>query len=387
MKRGPWSFRNPVDVRFGAVFPGEIVEALTPHKTLLLAGSGARARGWVEPFQKLAEMRGIELHVSQLRGENPTLLELEALLASHKGEEFEQIVALGGGSVLDMGKALAYGLQKDAADPRELLAWIRAGQALPDLRPLPLHAVPTTSGTGSEVTPFATIWDSEAKKKLSLTSGQLYPLFAWIDPTLTLTLPWAQTLSTALDAFCQALEGYCNKRCTPLTDALALRAIPLIFHGLPGLKEDPSALSWRTDLAEASLLAGLVISQTRTGLSHSISYPLTAHLNLAHGLACTFSLCDVWEHNLRVDEERMGRLAAAIGLRADEFSAAIDRWLRALGYADELAVLGLEGRQILSLAGEMITKGRADNNPAPVDHQDLERIVASALQRWGMGAC
>ena len=164
------------------------------------------------------------------------------------------------------------------------------------LRALPMIAVPTTAGTGSEVTPWATLWDrtSAEHKKYSLHLEQTWPEAALVDPQLTLSLPQVVTRDSNLDALSHALEAIWNVNANPVSDAMAVQAAQTVIQNLPSLLENPQSELFRTLASKASLLAGLAFSNTKTALAHNISYEMTLKHGLTHGLACSFTLPMVW---------------------------------------------------------------------------------------------
>ena len=309
--------------------------------------------------------------------ENPGLHELQKQMDSLCGKAIDCVVAVGGGSALDTAKVLAVALGTRCQ-----------GNALIDLltnpnRPInekrvPLIALPTTSGTGSEVTPFATVWDHRQKKKFSLAGPDMYPSLAIVDPVLTHTLPMETTISTGLDAINQATESIWNRHANPITVQLATRALQIGIPALIQLSETLHSAEARRNLAEASLLAGMAISLTRTALCHSISYPITVHFGVAHGLACAFTMTSVLRQCVAVDDGRLTRLAVdLLGPKAS---------LRELLHlytelVDRLGVVQRVTRQIDSLEAltalipEMITPGRADNCMVSVDPNLLVQIL------------
>jgi len=219
---------------------------------------------------------------------NPELDQLDEATAALKKHDICTIVALGGGSVIDTAKALAVCLPTDLDFP--LADTLRKKNLRPWKSGLPVIAIPTTAGTGSEVTPFATIWDRKELRKHSLAGDFVYPAHAVLDPELTMTLPPQQTLFTALDAISHALESLWNKNRSPVSEAYAVKALHLACEALPVILDSPDDLRQRARMQESSLLAGLAISQTRTAVAHAISYPLTLHYDVPHGLACGFLL-------------------------------------------------------------------------------------------------
>ncbi|WP_413813784.1 iron-containing alcohol dehydrogenase, partial [Rhizobium sp. Root482] len=141
--------------------------------------------------------------------------------------------------------------------------------------PLPCYVVPTTSGTGAEVTPFATVWDETTNTKYSLANADMFPVAAILDPELTIDMPREVTLATGLDAISQALESVWNRSCNAITFGWAISSLRLSLSALGKVANTPDDLQARSDMAQASLLAGLCISHTRTALAHSMSYPIT----------------------------------------------------------------------------------------------------------------
>ena len=206
---------------------------------------------------------------------------------------FSVVIALGGGSVIDSAKALACGLMAhDLEHP--LHTWLREKLDFAKSA-LPLIVLPTTSGTGAEITPFATIWDNKNKKKCSLVSEACFAKVALLDPVLTLSLPWIETLYGALDAFSHALETLWNKTATPMSASCAYTALALIMENLPILEQDLQNISARFKLQESACIAGMAISQSHSSIGHSISYPLTLHYKVQHGLSCSAFLLPIME--------------------------------------------------------------------------------------------
>ena len=154
----------------------------------------------------------------------------------------------------------------------------------------PIYAIPTTAGTSSELTKWATIWDNATLTKHSLSDEKLYPKAAFYDANLALSLPRETTIFTALDALSHACESIWNKNANPISTHFALNAIKIILCDLSPLSENLRSLPLRTSLMQASIYAGLAFSNTQTALAHALSYPLTMKFGTPHGLACSFSL-------------------------------------------------------------------------------------------------
>ena len=233
---------------------------------------------------------------------NPELESLQSIKAELKGH-YDAVIALGGGSVLDSAKFFA--LQN------EIVAKNGGLEIVGEARAMPLFACPSTAGTGSELTQWATIWDSKANIKYSLSHKCLYPQIAFYDITLLLSLPLNLSIHTTLDSLSHAIESIWNKNANPISTQYAKAAIELILENLPPLYEMLTSLdskdctlntadsrkstqettqNLRRNLALACMHAALSFSNTQTALAHAISYPITMQCNVPHGLACSFTL-------------------------------------------------------------------------------------------------
>jgi alcohol dehydrogenase len=370
-------FDNPV-----AVYSGdegvETLAALLAHRDYLLVTSA----GWPqrEVPRRIAAACGAPVAVIDTIRENPALAELTALepvTAPLQGRPLA-IVALGGGSVIDAAKAVAVALAPEGG-MGTVEKTVLGTDALPDVLSLPpLYCLPTTAGTGSEVTRTATVWDRESGAKYSLADDRLYPTAAVLDPALTASAPPALTLATALDALSHAMEAVWNVNHNPVSDAFATAAIARVKRNLPRAVAQPD-LGVRRELQHAALLAGLAISSTRTALAHSISYPLTARFGLRHGLAVSFTLPDVAAYNLVTHPGRIQSIAEAFGVRTgEELPDALRAWLSALGVYQEVR-RHIDVRRVGELGLGIITPGRADNNIRPATAADAHALLYAAL--------
>ena len=380
---GAWDFHNPVRIVGGTGSVAQVgalaaeLDGGRCERVVLVSSHGARARGDLDgALESLPESIAVE-HV--VIGANPGVDEVDRLLGDLRAGAPACVVAIGGGSTMDTAKVLAVGL---ATPDFTVRGHLEAGASLPGAR-RPLVCVPTTAGTGSEVTPFATVWDGPIK--CSVSGEAVYPDVAVLDAALTIGLPRDVTVSTGLDALTQGLEAMWGRRPTPVTDAIASRAVAVGLDTLGRVVAAPGDLALRAAMLDVSMLAGLAISHTRTALSHSISYPLTGRYGVPHGLACAFSLPDVFRFNCAAHPERFAVIAAAVGAPdAAALLARVEDLLAELDVAGHLAPY-FDGRAHPgSVAGEMLTPGRADNNLATATTDDVRRIVDAAVDRWGL---
>lgn len=370
-----WDWQAPGRLIVGPGSLSRLGELLTEERVLLVTSQGWRRRGMVGRVCGL--LPGVEVAAFDEVEPNPDIDGLDAVLPMLREARAALILAVGGGSAIDTAKGLAVALP---APGWRFGAHFRDGGALPPHDPLPILAVPTTAGTGAEVTPFATIWDKAARQKHSLQSGLLIPRGVILDAELTLGLPRATTIASGLDALSHAFEALWNVNASNLSDGFALQALRLLFRHLPMVVEQPRALAGRASMLEASLLAGMAIAQTRTALVHSMSYPLTAALGVPHGLACGAFLAGVLAYNAEADDGRIARAAQALGFGdIATLRRALDDLLARLGLADALAAAGATRATVEPLAGQMINPARAGNNLRSAATSDVRRILSASL--------
>ncbi|HUP57126.1 MAG TPA: phosphonoacetaldehyde reductase [Bdellovibrionota bacterium] len=357
MRGNEWTGHTPVRIVFGPGCLKNLPELVRGRRALVVTTPGAGRRGLTDRVLELLRP-GRSLLCERVKP-NPSPAEIEDLAreCAASAVDIEVIVGIGGGSALDTAKALSARLSR------------------------PIIAVPTTAGSGSEVTPFVALWDRAEGRKLSLHSSELLPEAALLDPELTLTLGWEQTLSSGLDALSHALESVWNRRANPRTLRFAFRSAELVLSSLKALRADPGSLPRRAMMMEASLLSGLAISQTQTALAHSISYPLTARRGVPHGLACSFSLPAVLLFNEPADDGRLRRLADALeypSVRA--LADALAGLLRELEVGPRLLEhLGTRA-ELLALVPGMLSPERAGNSLREADQACIEEIVGQASE-------
>ena len=277
-----WSFHNPVRVTFGNGAVSRISDVLHGRRYVLVTSGETSFR---ELAERIAAAAGEPLAVIDDVSPNPDFGGL-AKSCDRLDTRAEAIVALGGGSVIDTAKVLS----ASAGDFERVRRYLVDHEGEESLGSVPIIAIPTTAGTGSEVTCWASVWDTGAGRKYSLSRPDLYPEHALVDPELTVDMPRRLTVSTALDALSHSLESIWNVNANPVSTNFAVAAASEILEVLPALATDLGSSALRRRMATAALLAGLAFSNTRTALAHSLSYPITLRYNLPHGLACSFSL-------------------------------------------------------------------------------------------------
>lgn len=351
-----WKFDNPVEICFG---PGSF-SALAD----LIAGRPYCLVTYGEPYfaqlgSQLAEAAGeAEVIINNITP-NPDFLTLTTSCQQFSEQASKNclIVALGGGSVIDAAKVLASSNKGFAPVER----YLTTGQGEDELGHHPIIAVPTTAGTGSEVTHWATVWDTVAQKKYSLARKSLYPTHAVVDPELMLGLSKEMTVSTGLDALSHALESIWNRNSNPVSANHAVFAATEMISALPKLASDLQNLELRTRVAQACLFAGLAFSNTKTALAHSVSYPITLKYNVPHGLACSFSLPMVMASVIGEDTICDHNLQRIFG---DDLNGAVDdlrRLLLELGVSTEASDYGVQEEEWRSLLTDALAGERGKN--------------------------
>lgn len=355
----PARFHNPVDTRFG--WGGlEALSTITEGQDVaLVIFPEARALGLVERIRELLGERLV--YVIEDVQPNPDVAHLRETYErfwQHAGH-CQTVLAVGGGSAIDTAKALIVGTESGRFD--ELLGLLASGKPFVPARCKALIAAPTTAGTGSEVTPWATIWDTAAQKKYSLHLECTWPKVAIIDPQLMLTVPAGVTVSTGLDALSHALESIWNVNANPISDTFALSAITDILECLPLLLRDLSSQALRTRMALAALKAGMAFSNTKTALAHSISYEMTLRHGLPHGIACSFTLPLVlglaWGH----DQERDQTLQRLFGNDLDKAQRQLRDFLHSLGVKTEFADYGVAAKDAEAIIQYALQGARGKN--------------------------
>jgi len=349
---------NPVRSVYGAGTLSSLPKLLAGRRALLVTFPEARALGLVGRVEALLgdRLAGV---IDDVRP-NPDVAELRTVYESfwRDAADVDVLIALGGGSTIDTAKALMVGTEGGRFD--ELLAALGSGRPFVPTRTKTLFAVPTTAGTGSEVTPWATIWDRERQLKHSLHLNETWPSLALVDPELMLSLPAPVTLQSGLDALSHALESIWNVNANPVSDTFAVAAAQEILQTLPLLMERLDSRELRGRMALAALKAGMAFSNTRTALAHSISYEMTLRYGLPHGIACSFPLPMVLERALGRRADRDIVLAQALGPNAgapQRLAAFIER----LGVKTRFADYGVSDEQAEQMVAHALTGARGRN--------------------------
>ncbi|WP_305096764.1 iron-containing alcohol dehydrogenase [Croceibacterium aestuarii] len=349
-------------------------------RTLLITGAPIRAlcNG---PVRAL-EAAGCAVEVLEASEGEPTLADLAAALDVARRFEADGVIGLGGGSAMDVAKLVA-ALIDGEQDFAEVV-----GTDLLNPRKVPLACIPTTAGTGSEVTPIAIVEDTGAQLKKGVVSPHLVPDFAYLDPELTRSMPRGVTAATGIDALTHCIESYANRFAHPVVDQWALEGIRLVGRYLERACADGGDMEARAGMLRASHLGGQCLGPVNTAAVHALAYPLGGEFHIAHGVANSLLLPHVLRFNLEAAPGRYADIAEALGTgrRADDTATAlagverIERLSEAVGIERHLAAFGISHNVIPHMAAAAMTVQRLlVRNPREVTEADAQAIYQAAL--------
>ncbi|WAH59367.1 iron-containing alcohol dehydrogenase [Pseudomonas silvicola] len=312
----------------------------------------------------------------------PEIAIVEDCMSVYREGGHDGLVGVGGGSALDIAKSVAAYAGHDG--PLAALF----GVGLVARKGPPLIAIPTTAGTGSEVTNVAILSDKQAHLKKGIVSDYLLPDVALVSPQMTLTCPRSVTAASGVDALVHAIESYISVNASPITDSLALGAIKLIVRALPKAYANPSNLQAREDMATASLMAGMAFGNAGVGAVHALAYPLGGRFNIAHGVSNALLLPYVMAWNKIACLERFRDIAVAMGLQVAQLSdqqaaeAAVEAMVRLCATVEipkGMRSFGVPEDAIPAMAAEACGIDRLmRNNPRKLSARDIEQIYRSA---------
>jgi alcohol dehydrogenase class IV len=355
----------PTKVIFGSGSFGklnEIVSEFEPKNVLIVTGKTTMNR--LGSYLKLDKNFIVFNEVEP----NPSLKTVEKGLDLCKKKKCDVVIGIGGGSPLDVGKIIAV-LTNNKGSLRDYfykrICFSKKG--------LPFIAVPTTAGTGSEVTSASVLTDK--KKKDAISHEYIFPCVAIVDPELTMSMPRDLTAITGFDALAHGIEAYWSKKSNPKSDIYALKAIKLVYENLLKACDNPNNLRYREKMSLASLYAGVAIANAGTNVMHSVSYPLTTFYNIPHGLACALTTIEFMKFNSKSAKRKLLDIAKSTGARSIEDGIKnIENLFKKTGLVRPLRYYGVKKNDIEKIAKAGVTP-RIKNNPAEVNEKDIEEIL------------
>ena len=354
---------------------GEVAHRYGERALLVCGPSAMRSYGTLDRGLEILAQTGVSATVYDRVTGEPTLPVVEEGRKLAQEQEVQIVIGLGGGSAMDTAKAIAGLYYQPGA-----VTQYHAGRPLEGAG-LPFVAVPTTAGTGAEVTKNAVLIDPARGLKKSIRSDQWFARVALVDPELTLTMPPSITASTGSDALCQAIEPFVSIGAQPITDALAIEAIRLIGRSLVRAYEDGQDMAARADMLYGSLLAGMALANARLGGVHGIAHPLGGHYRIPHGVLCGLLLPYLMEYNLEYAAERYAQIAQVLGRERDAPQAvdAVRELLAKIRIPEHLEPLGVRRDDLPILIEESLPSGSLKSNPRPLGAEDVRCILEMAM--------
>ncbi|MGB3954679.1 MAG: iron-containing alcohol dehydrogenase [Brooklawnia sp.] len=378
---GPaFTFAAPGRLVFGAGRSAELPDLVAEFGVRPLVVTGSNPSRHAELLASLGDPA-----VATVKGE-PTLGAVRQAVDAARTAEADVVVGVGGGAVLDTAKAVA-GLAASESDPLDHLEVVGLGLPLPPVV-LPWIGVPTTAGTGSEMTNNAVVTSLEHGVKASIRGRSLLAEVALVDPLLTLECPPAVTASSGLDALTQCLEAYVTHQANPLTDGFCREGLRRAASGLRRAYADGSDVSARTDMALCAALSGLALANAKLGAVHGFAGPLGGMIGAAHGTICASLLPSATRVNVAALTARGDGTALARYTEAAEIITGRGDVAALLAWLDETnELLGVPGLADLGLTedrlDEAVAKGQASSsmkgNPITLTEDELQQILRAAL--------
>ena len=339
----------------------------------------------------IADLEGAGFHCTLfgVDGE-PTVDVAVAGGAAARAANSNVLIAIGGGSVVDTGKAIA-AFATNGGDPLEHLEVIGRGRPL-RVAPLPFIAVPTTAGTGSEVTRNAVLGSPEHRVKVSLRSPMMLPAVALVDPGLTLSLPRDLTASTGLDALTQLIEPFVSCKANPLTDALCREGMPLAARSLPAVCRNGRDTEARAGMSYSSLLGGMALANSGLGVVHGFAAPIGGMFDAPHDAVCAAILPHGMRANITALRERdpeggalarytevAGILTGQAGAAAEDGAAWLSNLVRELGIPG-LAAYGMSAEDCSAVVAKAANASSMKANPIVLTEGELAQVFCESLK-------
>jgi alcohol dehydrogenase len=358
---------------------GELARAAGMRKVLVVTDPGVVAAGHAQHVLDSLDQAGVAAVLFDKVRENPTAADVDACLLSARSAGIDGFVGLGGGSSLDTAKGCNFLLTNGG----RMQDYWGVGKAARPM--LPLIAIPTTAGTGSECQSFALIADAETHQKMACGDAKAAARVAILDPALTLSQPPRVSACTGIDALSHALETAVTKKRNALSLAYSREALRLCVTSLPLVLQRGGDLAARSGMLLGAALGGLAIENSMLGAAHAAANPLTAHFRVVHGQAVGLMLPAVIRFNA-ADPETASLYEEISGTKAGQLAAKVEWLLNLAGMPGSLAGCSVVPSSIPMLAAEAAKQWTASFNPRPVSEKDFVQLFEAAFEPRGPGA-
>ncbi|MBM7570210.1 iron-containing alcohol dehydrogenase [Aquibacillus albus] len=378
-------YEIPTTIEFGNGYVHTLpkhVEQLNSSKAIIIGDPGVLEAGIVGKVEAPLEKSDIEFLTFTDVGTEATIESVDSAYQLAKENNCDIVIGVGGGSSLDTAKSVGL-LLGNGGDIRDYVGLDKVpGPGAPVI------AIPTTAGTGSEITRFSVLSDKEAKAKLSVGSMYNCPTIALCDPELTTSLPPHITAATGMDALTHALESYVNKVTQPISEGLSIQSMKLVSKSLKLAVVQGENLDARHDMLLASTLAAMAFNSTRLGLAHALAIPLGAHFKIPHGVVNAILLPEVMQFNIRGNMDKFVEIARIFGENIDgltkreaaERSVIAVRQLKEdVGITQTLSDFGVKEEHLGFIAEEAMQSGNVPVNPVKPTVEDFKNICRSVM--------
>jgi alcohol dehydrogenase class IV len=362
---------------------GESLCRLGAKRVFIVSDNGVVQAGWIEKIIPYLKQSGLDFHLWLDVSSNPKDYEIEKGLAQYLASECDAVVGIGGGSALDAAKGVAL-LSTNGGTIHQYEGVDKIKRPLP-----PMVVLPTTAGSGSEVSQFSIITDSTRKLKMTIISKSLIPDIAIVDPQTLMSKDGRLTANTGMDALTHAIESYISLAATPLTEGYSLNAIRLISKYLRPSTASQYNQEAKEAMAMASLQAGIAFSNAVLGAVHAMAHQLGGLLDTPHGEANAILLPYVMEHNYIACPDKYKQIAEAFGEQTEGLSLcqaskraihAVKELASDLKIPKSLANLGLQEEQIEQLSQNAVQDACMITNPRDMAVEDVKMLFGMALQ-------
>ncbi|MED4227709.1 iron-containing alcohol dehydrogenase [Neobacillus cucumis] len=378
-------YELPTAIEFGRGYAKKLAEHVTKlggSNVLIVGDPGVKQAGIVQRLEAPLEEAGIPYTIFTEVGMEATIESVDKGTEIAKEMGCDLVVGVGGGSALDTAKAIGL-MIKNKGNIRDYV-----GIDLVPAPGAPVIAIPTTAGTGSELTRFSVLSDKAANLKLSVGSMYNCPSLALCDPELTVTLPPHITAATGMDALTHALESYVNKATQPISEALSLQSMSLIAKSLRLSVVQGENIEARHDMLLASTIAAMAFNTTRLGLAHALAMPLGGQFKIPHGVVNAILLPEVMKFNLIGNTAKFAKIARIFGETTDHLTEreaaeraveAIRQLNKDIGITQTLSDYGVEEEHLDAIVDEAILSGNVPVNPVRTTKEDLKNICRTLM--------
>jgi len=364
-----FTFHSPVEIIFGEGRIKELGARLDHGLKRILVVTDKIVASQTQCFDALRRsLTGVDVHLFDCVEENPSHSTIKKGAGVAIDAAIQAVIGLGGGSPMDAAKGIAL----LAVNNGDIGQYVNGDEIVKD--PLPIICIPTTSGTGSEVTPFAVFTDRDDQSKGAISHPGIFPKFSIIDPELTFTMPQNVVVNTGLDAMTHSIEAFLSEQTFPLNDLYAMESMRIIISNLDrAANHDEEAMS---NISYAAMLSGIAITHSSTILLHVMGYPLTVFHDLPHGKANAVLLPSFMEF-MRNHSHVKSKVAAIDTLFNEK--GGIEKFVNRLGVSTRLSDYGVTGDDLNGFVGKTMVKSDLNITPAHVTEEAVQRIYHSAL--------